>query len=82
MYQGAGDKASPLFATGQQSESQVAAIGKAHFIEQFVGGEEITVAVVDGVPMPVVRILPESGFFDFEAYGELDIDRHGCLGTP
>lgn len=36
-------------------------------LEEFVAGEEITVAVVDGVPMPVVRILPESGFFDFEA---------------
>ncbi len=36
-------------------------------IEQFVAGEEITVAVVDGEALPVVRILPESGFFDFEA---------------
>lgn len=36
-------------------------------IEEFVEGEEITVAVVDGKPLPVVRILPESGFFDFEA---------------
>jgi D-alanine-D-alanine ligase len=36
-------------------------------IEQFVAGEEITVAVVDGEAMPVVRIVPESGFFDFEA---------------
>ena len=36
-------------------------------IEQFVTGEEITVAVLDGMPLPVVRIIPESGFFDFEA---------------
>jgi D-alanine-D-alanine ligase len=36
-------------------------------LEAFVEGEEITVAVLDGEPLPVVRILPESGFFDFDA---------------
>lgn len=36
-------------------------------VERFVEGDEITVAVVDGVALPVVRIVPESGFFDFEA---------------
>jgi len=36
-------------------------------IEELIEGDEITVAVLDGRPLPVVRILPESGFFDFEA---------------
>jgi D-alanine-D-alanine ligase len=36
-------------------------------LEEFVEGEEITVAVLDGEAFPVVRILPESGFFDYEA---------------
>jgi len=36
-------------------------------LESFVEGEEITVAVLDGTALPVVRILPESGFFDFDA---------------
>lgn len=36
-------------------------------IEEFVEGEEITVAVIDGHALPVVRILPKSGFFDFAA---------------
>jgi D-alanine-D-alanine ligase len=36
-------------------------------VEEFVQGDEITVAVLDGVALPVVRIVPESGFFDFEA---------------
>lgn len=36
-------------------------------LEQFVAGEEITVAVLDGNPLPVVAIRPQSGFFDFEA---------------
>jgi len=36
-------------------------------IEQFVQGDEITVAVLFGQALPVVAIQPESGFFDFEA---------------
>ena len=36
-------------------------------VEEFVAGEEITVAVFEGHAFPVVRILPDSGFFDYEA---------------
>ncbi len=36
-------------------------------VEQFVTGEEITVAVLDGKALPVVSIRPVDGFFDFEA---------------
>jgi D-alanine-D-alanine ligase len=36
-------------------------------VERFVEGHEITVAVLEGRPLPVVAIEPESGFFDFEA---------------
>lgn len=36
-------------------------------VEEVIVGEEITVAVLDGVALPVVRIVPDSGFFDFEA---------------
>ena len=36
-------------------------------LEQFVEGEEITVAVLFGRALPVVAIVPDSGFFDFEA---------------
>ena len=36
-------------------------------LEAFVAGTEITVAVLDGEALPVVAILPDSGFFDFEA---------------
>jgi D-alanine-D-alanine ligase len=43
------------------------ALGDAVLLEAFVAGDEITVAVVDGEALPVVRIVPESGFFDFEA---------------
>lgn len=36
-------------------------------LEQFVAGDEITVAVLDGEPLPVVSIVPHTEFFDFEA---------------
>ncbi len=46
---------------------QCAELGEEVLIEQFVAGDEITVAVLDGRALPVVAIIPESGFFDFEA---------------
>jgi D-alanine-D-alanine ligase len=36
-------------------------------LEQYVAGREITVTVLDGEALPIVEIIPESGFFDFEA---------------
>ena len=40
---------------------------EAALVEEFVQGDEITVAVVDGKALPVVRILPVDGWFDYEA---------------
>ena len=42
-------------------------MGADVLLEDFVQGREITVAVLDGVALPVVEIVPDSGFFDFEA---------------
>ncbi len=36
-------------------------------LERFIQGTEITVAMLEGQPLPVVAIRPEGGFFDFEA---------------
>lgn len=36
-------------------------------IEEFISGQEITVAVVNGRPLPVVEVRPLKGFYDFEA---------------
>lgn len=44
-----------------------AEMGDEVLVEQFVAGDEITVAVLEGRALPVVAIIPESGFFDFEA---------------
>lgn len=42
-------------------------LGEEVLVEQFIAGDEITVAVLSGRALPVVAIVPESGFFDFEA---------------
>lgn len=36
-------------------------------VEEWIAGDEVTVAVLDGVALPLVRIVPVSGFFDFAA---------------
>ena len=46
---------------------ECAELGEEVLLEQFVSGDEITVAVLEGRALPVVSIVPDSGFFDFEA---------------
>ena len=36
-------------------------------VEQFIAGREITAAVLDGAPLPLVEIRPKAGLYDFEA---------------
>ncbi len=39
---------------------------KAVLVEKYIPGREMTVAVLDGKPLPVVEIIPEGGFYDYE----------------
>ncbi len=52
--------------------------GPSVLAEELIEGGEITVAVVDGVPLPVVQIVPDSGFFDFEAKYQKGRTRYVC----
>ncbi len=36
-------------------------------IEEFIRGRELTVSILDGRPLPVVEIIPKSGFFDYKS---------------
>lgn len=36
-------------------------------IEQFVPGQELTVAILDGLVLPAIEIVPKGGFYDYEA---------------
>jgi len=35
-------------------------------VEQFIPGRELTVGVLDDQPLPVVEIIPRTGFYDFQ----------------
>ncbi len=34
-------------------------------IERFIPGREITAAILDGEPLPLVEVIPEGGFYDY-----------------
>ncbi len=36
-------------------------------IEEYIDGEDLTVGVIDGDHLPVIQIVPTSGFYDFES---------------
>ena len=38
----------------------------AVLVERYVRGRELTVGVLDGVAMPVIEIIPKSGFYDYK----------------
>ena len=59
-----------IIREGDNLEEGVAEALRYHhevLLEEFIDGEEITVAVLGDRALPVVRIVPDSGFFDFEA---------------
>ncbi len=36
-------------------------------VEEFIAGREVTVAVLDGEALPVIEVVPKSGFYDYQA---------------
>jgi D-alanine-D-alanine ligase len=57
-------------------------VARAHaktiLIEKFIRGRELTVAVLDGKPLPIVEITPESGFYDYESKYTPGRTRYTC----
>ena len=47
-------------------------------VERLVRGVDLTVAVLDGEALPSVRILSESGFYDYAAKYQSDTTRYEC----
>jgi D-alanine-D-alanine ligase len=35
--------------------------------EEFIEGREVTVGVLDGMPLPIVEVVPKGGFYDYAA---------------
>ncbi len=44
----------------------VAQYGEEILVEEFIEGRELTVSVLDGKALPIVRISPRSGFYDMK----------------
>src|SRR3989454_8450786 len=40
------------------------AYGPAALIEEYIDGRELTVAILNDRPLPIVEIVPKSGFYD------------------
>lgn len=36
-------------------------------VEEFVRGQEVTVGVINGEPLPLIEVVPKSGFYDFQS---------------
>jgi D-alanine-D-alanine ligase len=36
-------------------------------IEDFIKGDEVTVSVLNNEPLPIIKIVPKSGFYDYES---------------
>lgn len=35
-------------------------------VEEYIDGKELTVAILDGTPLPVIHIAPKEGFYDYK----------------
>ena len=47
-------------------------------IEEWLGGDELTVPVLGGVVLPAIRIVPEGEFYDYEAKYISDSTQYFC----
>jgi len=36
-------------------------------VEDYIPGQELTVGVLDGEPLPIIEIVPQGGFYDYQA---------------
>lgn len=52
--------------------------GDQVLVEEFVEGRELTVGVLDGEPLPIVEILPDSGFYDYRSKYTAGSTRYLC----
>jgi len=57
----------------REKEELVPALKKAAecdqdlLVEAFIKGKEITVGILEGVPLPIIEIAPRSGFYDYHS---------------
>ena len=52
--------------------------GRLILVERFIEGREVTVTVLNGRALPVVEIIPEGGFYDYEHKYTAGASRYEC----
>jgi len=52
--------------------------GRLALIERFIPGRELTVSVLDDRALPVVEIIPEGGFYDYDHKYTAGASRYEC----
>jgi len=52
--------------------------GRLALIERYIPGREVTVAVLDDRALPIVEIIPEGGFYDYEHKYTTGASRYEC----
>jgi len=62
----------------RQAIQQVLALAPTALVEEFIQGDECTVAIVNGQVLPVVRIQPAAGLYDYEAKYESRDTAYHC----
>lgn len=65
-------------AEGPPALEEARKFGSETLIEQFVEARELTVGVLDSVPLPIVEIAPESGFYDYTSKYTPGRTRYTC----
>ncbi|MDH5692414.1 MAG: D-alanine--D-alanine ligase [Gammaproteobacteria bacterium] len=58
--------------------SQAMSFGGRVLVEQWVHGKEYTVAILDGVALPAIRLETPNKFYDFHAKYQADTTRYHC----
>lgn len=51
----------------RQAIASAAALDSKVLVEEFIDGIELTVAVLNDQPLPIIQIVPKSGFYDYQA---------------
>jgi D-alanine-D-alanine ligase len=57
---------------------QAAQLDSRVLVEEFIPGREITVSVLNGEALPVVEIVPKSGFYDFHSKYTVGASQYFC----
>jgi len=55
-----GEELSPALEKAGEYDEEI-------FVEEFMKGREITVGILEEIPLPVIEIVPKSGFYDYHS---------------